>query len=421
MDFGFESFDSTFSDFDVDVEEITVKKKGTYDRIWRTTKGGSIDNNPLLYKGVIYFGAQDCYLYAVDEHSGKVLWTFKANDMILGSSPVLYKESVVFGSYDFNVYRIDLETHEPVWIFKTSGEVFSCPYVYENKIYIGSRDSNVYCLDGESGKEIWRFKTGAEVYCIGPSLVKDGIVYFGSFDNNMYALRTEDGSEVWRVRLGKYGIAAGPELYNDVLLQQTRDGILFAITLDGKIKWRFKTEVLVGVPTVDYKNDMIYVSSEDTHVYCLDNMGNMIWKTKTGGPVFWKPALYGNKVFVSSWDCKIYVLDKHNGEILSTFNTSSSQQAFMPDFKEGFRAEIRHDTHIEESITEDKYKSKNEASVSLSNYQLKSEYATTSEYKQKSDYDTSLVMFEEVMEEEIIWISDLSQLRPQTSTWTLKK
>jgi hypothetical protein len=44
---------------------------------------------------------------------------------------------------------------------------------------------------------------------------------------------------------------------------------------------------------------------------------------------------------------------------------------------------------------------------------VESEYATTSEYKQKSDYDVSFIMFEGVMEVESIWSSALTTLKPQ--------
>ncbi len=450
MDIGFES---TFSDFDVDVQEVEVKKIKKFDRIWNIGVGGSINQRILIKDGVIYFGAMDFNIYALDADTLKELWRFRTSGIIMESSPTMDDSILYVGSFDGYMYALDLQG-KLIWKYKTGGKIISCAvtdernvyfcgqdsYIYcldkktgeamwrfrtggeiagtvalENeKLFVGSFDGYFYCLNKETGKEIWRFKTGGEVYCVGPPLVRDGIVYFGSFDNNMYALKTEDGREVWRLRLGQYGIAAGPEPYKDVLLQHTRDGILFAVGYDGKIKWRFKTGLLVAVPYVDEETGLIYVTAEDTHIYCIDGEGKMIWKTKTGGPVYWKPAVYGNRVFIGSWDCKLYVLDKHNGEIISMFNTSSSQQAFIPDFKEGFKVEIKHDTHIDEPVSEGKYKKKKEETVSLSEYQLESEYTSESEYKQKSDYDTNFVMFEGIMEVERVWISGSRDLKPQT-------
>ncbi len=466
MDFGFGGFDSGFSDFDIDVEEIEVKKIKKFDRIWNIGMGGSINQRILIKDGVVYFGSMDYNIYAVDANTLEELWRFRTNGIIMESSPVIDDGILYIGSFDGHMYALNLNG-KLVWKFKTSGKIISCAvtnekyvyfcgqdsYVYcldkkrgeliwkfrtgneiagtvaldHSKVFVGSFDGFFYCLDSETGKELWRFKTGAEIYCIGPPLVKDGMVYFGSFDNYMYALRTEDGSELWRVKAGQYGIAAGPVPFKNILLQQTRDGILFAVNYQGKIIWQFKTGLLVAVPYA--QGDRIYMTAEDTHIYCLDYEGRLLWKTKTGGPVFWMPAIYDDKLFIGSWDCKLYVLDIYNGKILNTFNTSSSQKAFIPDFKEGFKAEIKHDSRIEDAVSEDKYKSKNEQSISLSEYQIETEYSSTSDYKTKSDYDVSMVIFEEseMTEalpssfedgEELTWVSDSGTSIPAFRTST---
>ncbi len=77
--------------------------------------------------------------------------------------------------------------------------------------------------------------------------------------------------------------------------------------------------------------------------------------------------------------------------------------------------EVKKETHTEDAVSEEKYKSKKEEeTVSLSDYHITSEYSSGSEYKQKSDYDTSFVMFEGVMECEELWTSDLKALSPQS-------
>jgi outer membrane protein assembly factor BamB len=439
MDFGFEGFGTAdFGDFDVDLQEIEVKKIKKFDRIWNIGAGGSINQRVLVHEGVVYFGAMDYNIYAVDANTLEELWRFRTGGIIMESSPVIDGNTLYIGSFDGYMYSLDL-SGRLVWRFKTSGKIISCAvvegdylyfcgqdaYVYcldkrtgelawkfrtgdeiagtvaisGSRLFVGSFDGYFYCLDTETGKEIWRFKTGAEVYCIGPPYVKDGIVYFGSFDNYMYALRTEDGKEVWRIRLGQYGIAVGPVPYRDMLLQESRDGIVFAVDYEGRVKWRFRTGLTAGLPLVD--GDTIYVSSEDSQIYCLDGSGKLLWKRKTGGPAWWMPAVHGDRLFIGSWDCKLYVLDKRNGEIISAFNTSSSQQAHLPDFKEGFRAEVKHGAKIEDAISEERYRSKKKTeSVSLSDYHVSSEYSTTSDYKTKGDYDTSFVMLEEILRTE---------------------
>ena len=83
-------------------------------------------------------------------------------------------------------------------------------------------------------------------------------------------------------------------------------------------------------------------------------------------------------------------------------------QSYLPPVHAVFSAEIKKETHTEDAISEDRYKSKKKGeAVSLSDYHVASEYSSTSEYKQKSEYDTSFVMFEGEMQVEVMWISDL--------------
>ncbi|MCK5023976.1 MAG: PQQ-binding-like beta-propeller repeat protein, partial [Candidatus Aenigmarchaeota archaeon] len=171
----------------------------------------------------------------------------------------------------------------------------------------------------------------------------------------------------------------------------------------GKELWRFKCGgVTLGFGIL---NNEIYITSEDGFVYCLSPDGKEVWRFKAGEGVFDYPTFYDNKIYFGSWDCNFYCVDSITREEVWRFETSSRVPALAPAAKELFKAEIKRRTNFEEASSEDKYKSKKSNEISLSDYHVKSEYASTSEYKQKSDYDTSFVMFENVMEVEGLWIS----------------
>ncbi len=110
----------------------------------------------------------------------------------------------------------------------------------------------------------------------------------------------------------------------------------------------------------------------------------------------------------------MYLADPETGEEIWRFQTSTNKPALLPEPFECFELEVKKDTGVEEAVEGEKYKKKKEEeSVSLSDYHVTSEYSSESEYKQKSDYDTTFVMFEGIMEEESIWISDSKGLNPQ--------
>ena len=66
-----------------------------------------------------------------------------------------------------------------------------------------------------------------------------------------------------------------------------------------------------------------------------------------------------------------------------------------------------------EDVEESKKYSEGEKTVSLSQYDLKSEYQSVSEYKTKSDYDTTFVILENNVREDLIWNSNSENLNPQ--------
>jgi len=149
------------------------------------------------------------------------------------------------------------------------------------------------------------------------------------------------------------------------------------------------------------ENGIAYVAAMDHHVYAIDaESGEELWRYKTGGLVGTSVVHWNGKIFFGSWDCHVYCVDLKTREEVWRFATSSSIPATIPPPYDAFSAEIKKETHIDDSIGEKKYKSKKEETVSLSDYHTASEYSATSDYKTKSDYDTSFVIFGSVMETE---------------------
>ena len=76
-------------------------------------------------------------------------WRFPT-DAPISSSPVLAGGILYFGANDGKVYAVDARTGEGRWSFQTGGEVRSSPVVADGAIYVGSRDGFIYALGGTS-------------------------------------------------------------------------------------------------------------------------------------------------------------------------------------------------------------------------------------------------------------------------------
>ncbi len=446
MDIGFEGFDT--SDFDVDVEEVEVKRVKRFERLWEIGTGGSICYT-RIHEGMVYFGAADKYFYAVDLETGKELWRFATGGIIMGRAEIA-GDKVFFSSFDQNCYALDRKTGKELWRFRANAEMFDGPVhgngilvvgtkegyvhainaktgkekwtfktgddiisgatIHKNKVFIGSVDSNFYCLDFSTGKELWRFKTGDLIHNDASCPVYKNMIFFGSFDCNTYCLDHRTGKEIWRFRTGKYGISEPPLLYKGILYQGTRDGILFAISLEGKELWRFRTGSLITKPTP--VGDKLYFGSEDGYFRCINLDGKELWRFNIEGMMWDIASYHEGKILFGTWACHVHALDALTGKEMWRFTTSNNTpSSVMPPYS-SFKTEIKKSTHVDESVQEGKYKKKKEETVSLSDYHVESEYSSESEYKQKSDYDVNFVMFEDVMED-VIWSSlEASKLNP---------
>jgi len=256
------------------------------------------------------------------------------------------------------------------------------PLVYDGKVYFGSFDTHFYCLDAKSGKEIWRFKTGGEIYSINPPLINKNVIYFTSFDNNLYALNTLTGKELWRFRTGKYGCDASPVIHENILYQPSRDGILYAISLEGKELWRFQTHDVMGLSV--FIDNKIYVGSCDNNLYVLDLCGKELWRFQASGYVVKRPAVWGKRIYLCSWDCHVYCIDIEKRKELWRFTTSTTEKAYIPPPYEAWELQVK-EVKSEADFEEERYKIN--TNVNFSDiYEAKSEYQVKVEYQQKMKY-----------------------------------
>jgi outer membrane protein assembly factor BamB len=348
-----------FDEFSVEMGNFRMRKVRKFDRLWRITTGGSIDQFPLVHDGKVYFGSLNHNLYCLDAETGRFFWKFKARDRIGISSPAVFDGIIFVGSYDQNMYAINANSGELVWKFMTRGEVLSSPVVmngtvyfgskdknifaldartgavkwklrtmgeilsdattYDGKVMIGSYDRNLYCLDGETGAVVWKFRTEQEIVNSGRFAIKDGFLYLSCFDNYLRKIDVETGREVWKKRLAQYGLTCGTVIHGDMLLLPVRDGIMFGLDLDGNVRWKFSTTKPIGTPVVH--DGRVYFTSEDYNFYCLSLEGRVVWKYKTQGATWWKPAIFRDNVYFGSYDCFFYALNSATGELVWRFRT----------------------------------------------------------------------------------------------------
>jgi outer membrane protein assembly factor BamB len=113
---------------------------------WSYTTSGEIANliSPTVANGVVYVTSYDGMLYALDAHTGAMLWNYDVGFSV--SSPAILHGVVYVGAGDYNVYALNARSGAKLWSYTTGSHVGSSPTVSNGVIYVGSFDSNLYAF-----------------------------------------------------------------------------------------------------------------------------------------------------------------------------------------------------------------------------------------------------------------------------------
>ena len=130
---------------------------------WRLDTGGAVKSSPALAKGLVIFGSDDGFLYAVDRQSGATRWRFRA-DASIESSAAATIDTVFFGSRKGVFYALDLKTGQERWRFQTDGAIHSSPVLAGKIVYFGDAKGKRHAIDPATGNERWALDVGGAVY-----------------------------------------------------------------------------------------------------------------------------------------------------------------------------------------------------------------------------------------------------------------
>jgi outer membrane protein assembly factor BamB/tRNA A-37 threonylcarbamoyl transferase component Bud32 len=285
--------------------------------IWRFRCEDEIRSSPAVHQGVVYIGAYDHNLYALDADNGKFMWKY-ATEGGIGSSPCVYEGRVFFGSADRLLYAISAETGRIAWTCPTQGSVWSSPRAAFDHVFFGSDDNNLYAVNTFSGRVAWKFGTEGKVRS-SPSIGSDTI-YIGSEGGVVYAVDIS-GQARWRYR-AKRGVTSSPALSSEMVFVGCQDSYVYGLDIrSGWSAWRQRTGgAVVSSPVIG--EGLLFVGSVDSHFYALDmESGRVVWRYATEGQVTSNPAVGEGAVYFGSVDGGVYSLDTNTGNLRWRFQT----------------------------------------------------------------------------------------------------
>lgn len=337
---------SNWSMFRADPTHSSTAPKGpsTLTLVWNFTTNGSVISSPSVVDGIVYVGSQDKNIYAIGAWSGNLIWNFTTQGAI-ESSPAVANGKVYVGSDDGYVYCLDAYTGAFIWqTFVNSNLPFtfgnlvlkSSPVVTGGTVYIGSLDGYLYALNANNGNIIWRTKTDGPIE--SSPAVADGAVYFTSQEPTsgaLYKLDADTGDVIWKQPLPyQYSFVGGTEMLGSpsvvasMVFASSNWGAYYAINATtGDIVWKFidptAIEFIVSSPI--YVNGNLFIIDK-FNIACLNaTNGHTLWTTYTGDELYVSPSYADGKIYVTTSQRNIFILDTtNNGTKIASFTTPSS-------------------------------------------------------------------------------------------------
>ena len=289
--------------------------------IWQFGAPGWAMNAPTISDGVVYVGADDRNVYALDAANGAPIWTFETGDVV--RSPAVVSDGKVYvGSNDNMLYAVDAANGDLLWQHDTGSPVQYAPLAGDGTVYVptiteGGR--KMHALDAASGAELWvssqyyPFDTGWE-FGIGAALAGDTLLTIDD-QGGLQALNAQTGESVWSFR-GEVGTDTPPVAIGDVVYV-TAVNSAHALDLEtGEELWNFSTGMFPARGFTPVIDGGMYFFAPDLLIYGLDvTNGEQAWIFGMDSMAGTAPVVAEGTVFVASEFGIIYRLDQQTGDV----------------------------------------------------------------------------------------------------------
>jgi outer membrane protein assembly factor BamB len=191
-------------------------------------------------------------------------------------------------------------------------------------------NQHVFAIDLEDGTEDWRYPGQQDnkiAFYAPPTVAPDGQVVVGAYNNILYSLNPSETVQVegeiftvrekWTFNGATNRYIGGALAHEAGIFAPSADNTLYALDLNGKVRWQFSTEEpLWARPATDENCSCIYLPSMDHHIYALNaETGELIWKSvDLGGSVVGTPTLSPEGVlYVGSFGSRMTAINAQDG------------------------------------------------------------------------------------------------------------
>ncbi|MFA4948915.1 MAG: PQQ-binding-like beta-propeller repeat protein [Candidatus Krumholzibacteriia bacterium] len=309
------------SSIDNEREPAAAKQRGRLDlpEAWKRAFEAPVTSSARYYRGKVYFGCRDGYLYAFTPE-GELAWKYRSGAGI-GASPCCAEDRVISGDYRGNLFCLDMNSGKALWSFSTRSKIVSTPEHFGDIVFAATTDGRIFAVRLGDGRKIWDRKLGPSIRA-NLAAGKDYVLAVTT-DGTLVRLDRR-GTIIWKTNVGA-GVASSPacDEERDLVVFGAKDGAVHGLSLSsGARVWRFQADSAVdGSPLCG--RDAIYIGSKNGTLYSLSFDGALGWKQNVGGAIHSKPLIAGAVVFVTTYTAELVAVDAANGERAGEYRAAS--------------------------------------------------------------------------------------------------
>jgi len=255
------------------------------------------------------------------------------------NSPLIYKNSIFLSDDNGTIYNINLDG-KVNWKKNIYKKLHKKIYknisfsIYKKKLYVSDNIGFIYAINLNDGEVIWTKNHGIPL----KSKIKvfNDIIFLLNQDNRIISLNISDGSIIWSLRLISSFIKSQNFLSsalskNEDLIITTSSGDLLSLnSLSGEIKWSLNTlGSLLEHATDFFESSDIVISDENiffstqSSIFSFNlNTGSTNWAKDVSSVA--APIVDGENIFIVTENGFFVILNKNNGDIISSSNILNS-------------------------------------------------------------------------------------------------
>ena len=336
------------------MELVDFKQTLELDKVWKRGIGegqgkGFSNLTPALDGDAIYAVDFEGLVVALDNKTGKKLWSRKVNEDQLGfwgwiksffvagdpnrqiiGGIAAENGLLLVATYAGEVLALSKETGDELWRKQLPGEIVSSPRTNGNVVAAHTVNGKLFALDAKTGEQLWFYDNPPPVLTLRgtPSpIVTDTAIYTGFSNGRMMAFNPANGLILWEQRIaspkGRSELDRMVDIHATPIL---RDGVIYVGTYQGRISAlaRGTGSPIWGQDASTSENlalsaDKVFVSHSDGKLAAYSTAtGEILWSNEQllrrglNGP-----QVFGKYIAVVDFKGYMHVVNQSDGEFVA--------------------------------------------------------------------------------------------------------